>query len=170
MSQSTRYRIRPLVPADQTFLWEMLYQALYVPNGQAPFERSIVEQPSIALYVRDWGRANDYGFVAVERDNLPVGAIWLRLLAGAEKGFGYIDEKTPELGMAVLPAYRGQGIGSSLLTHLIAQASDSYEQICLSVAAENPALRLYERFGFETVRIHDATHTMRKRLIVGSVK
>jgi ribosomal protein S18 acetylase RimI-like enzyme len=170
MNQLTRYRIRPLVPADQPFLWEMLYQALYVPDGHAPFERSIIEQPRIAQYVGDWGRTDDCGFVAVGRNDMPLGAIWLRLLVGAERGFGYVDEQTPELGMAVLPAYRGQGIGSSLLTRLIALASDSYEQICLSVAAENPALRLYERFGFETVKIDGATLTMRKRLTVGSVE
>lgn len=166
MSQSTGYRIRPLVTADQSSLWEMLYQSLYVPSGHAPFERSILEQPLIARYAAGWGRAGDCGFVAVDVDNLPVGAIWLRLLVGAEKGYGYVDEHTPELGMAVLPAYRGQGIGSSLLTHLIAQAADSYEQICLSVAAENPALGLYERFGFETVKVSGATLTMCKRLAV----
>lgn len=167
MSQLNRYSIRPLVPADQTFLWEMLYQSLYVPNGYAPFDRSILEQPSIARYAAGWGRAGDCGLVAVLRDNLlPVGAIWMRLLVGAEKGYGYVDEQTPELGMAVLPAYRGQGIGSSLLKGLIALAKDSYEQICLSVAAENPARGLYERFGFETVKVSGATLTMRKRLVV----
>lgn len=142
----------------------MLYQSLYVPDGHAPFDRSILEQPSIARYVAEWGRIGDCGLVAVVENNLPVGAIWLRLLVGVEKGFGYVDERTPELGMAVLPAYRGQGIGSDLLTRLIALASDSYEQICLSVAAENPALGLYERLGFETVNISGATLTMRKRL------
>jgi ribosomal protein S18 acetylase RimI-like enzyme len=167
MSQLTQFEIRPLVAADQLFLWEMLYQSLYVAGGDAPFERSILEQPEIARYAAEWGRADDCGLVAVDGKNLPLGAIWLRLLVGAEKGYGYIDERTPELAMAVLPAYRGQGIGSSLLTRLIALAGDSYEQICLSVAAENPALRLYERFGFETVKTCGATPTMRKRLAVG---
>ena len=164
MSQSTSYEIRPLVPADQMFLWEMLYQSLYVPRGHAPFERSVLEEPLIARYAAGWGRADDCGFVAVAVDDLRVGAIWLRWLVGAERGFGYVDEQAPELGMAVLPAYRGQGIGSSLLTRLIAQAADSYEQMCLSVAAENPARGLYERFGFETVKISGATLTMCKRL------
>ena len=144
----------------------MLYQSLYVPSGHALFERSILKEPSIARYVAEWGRAGDCGFVAVDVDNLRVGAIWLRLLSGAEKGFGYVDEHTPELGMAVLPAYRGQGIGTSLLTQLITLAAESYDQICLSVAAENPARGLYERFGFETVKVSGATLTMRKRLAV----
>lgn len=165
-SQLTQYRIRPLIPADQPFLWEMLYQSLSVPDGGAAFDRSILEQPSIARYAAGWGRVDDCGLVAVAEENLPLGAVWLRLLVGAEKGYGYVDELTPELGMAVLPAYRGRGIGSSLLARLIELAGDSYEQICLSVAAENPALSLYERFGFEIVKRDGATLTMLKRLAV----
>ena len=157
-------RIRPLVPADQPFLWEMLYQSLYVPTGGTPFDRSILDQPDIAKYVSDWGRTNDGGFVAVDQDDRPLGAIWLRLLIGAESGFGYVDERTPEMGMAVMPAFRGQGIGTRLLARLIAMATGVHEQISLSVAVENPAVRLYERFGFEVVDRSGATITMRRRL------
>jgi ribosomal protein S18 acetylase RimI-like enzyme len=156
--------IRPLIRADQQFLWEMLYQSLYVPKGAQPFQRSILDQPDIAKYVRDWGRKTDCGFVAVDQAGLPVGAVWLRLLIGSEKGFGYVDERTPEIGMAVLPAYRGQGIGTSLLARLIEFAAGNYEQICLSVAAENPALRLYERFAFEVVARSGCTITMRRQM------
>lgn len=88
----------------------------------------------------------------------------LRLLAGEEKGFGYIDDFTPELGMAILPEYRGQGIGTTLLTRLVETAAASYEQISLSVARENPALRLYKRLGFEVVAEVGTSLTMRKRL------
>ena len=40
----------------------------------------------------------------------PIGAAWLRLLKGDERGYGHVDDETPELGMAVLPAYRGRGV------------------------------------------------------------
>lgn len=159
-----QFTIRALVPADQPFLWEMLYQSLHVPTGATPFDRNILDQTDIARYVRDWGRANDGGFIALDQDDQALGAIWLRLLTGTEKGFGYVDEHTPEMGMAVLPAFRGQGIGTRLLARLIAIATGVHEQICLSVAADNPALRLYERFGFEVVNRSGATVTMRFRL------
>ncbi len=161
------YRIRVLAPADQPFLWEALYQSLFVPDGKPPFERSILDEPDIAKYVSDWGRASDRGLVAVDQDDRPLGAIWLRLLPGAERGFGYVDERTPELGMAVLPAFRGQGIGTRLLAQLIAMATGLHEQISLSVAAENPALRLYERYGFEVVNRSAGTLTMRLGLSGG---
>ncbi len=164
MSQQTQYKIRSLIAADQSLLWEMLYLSLFVPEGNAPFERSVLEHSDIAKYVRDWGRADDFGFVAARENNQPLGAVWLRLLKGDEKGYGYVDDSTPELGMAVFPEHRGQGIGTALLTRLVEAATRSYEQISLSVAAENPALRLYERLGFEVVAEVGTSLTMRRKL------
>jgi len=151
MNKAREYGIRPLTRSDQSFLWVMLYQSLYVPEGQPPFERSILDHPDVAKYVRDWGRENDSGFVAVNENNQPVGAIWLRLLRGVERGFGYVDDRTPELGMAVLSEYRGKGIGTSLLSRLIESAGGTYESISLSVAKGNRAVRLYQRAGFEMI-------------------
>lgn len=164
MSTSREFEVRPLTASDQPFLWEMLYQSLYVREGEPPFERGILDDPEIAKYVRDWGRVNDSGFVAVDEDNRPVGAIWLRLLKGEERGFGYVDERTPELGMAVLPEYRGQGIGTALLSRLIEAAGDVYEHLSLSVAAGNRAIDLYRRAGFEVVGREGDSITMKIKL------
>ena len=108
--------------------------------------------------------------MAVDENKLPIGAIWLRLLNGEEKGFGYVDEKTPELGMAVLPTYRNQGIGTRLLSRLIESAANSYEYISLSVSAGNPALRLYQRLGFDVVGEDGGSLTMKRRLKAGKRK
>lgn len=168
MNEDGGYGIRRLTPSDQSFLWEMLYHSLYVREGGAPFERSVVLRPEIARYVRDWGRRRgDTGFVAVCGGGQPVGAIWLRLLTGAEKGFGYLDEHTPELGLAVLPEYRGRGIGTHLLAHLIRSVEGVYENISLSVTVGNPALRLYQRLGFEVCGGEGDSITMKRRLAVG---
>jgi ribosomal protein S18 acetylase RimI-like enzyme len=53
--------------------------------------------------------------------------------------------------MAVVSEYRGQGVGSQLLGHLLQAADDHYRAVSLSVSADNPALRLYHRFGFVVV-------------------
>lgn len=161
------YSIRHLTPSDQSFLREMLYQSLFVPEGGEPFPRAVLSQPEVSKYVEAWGRAGDQGFVAVdEGSGEPVGAVWLRLLAGAEKGYGYVDEETPELGMAVLPGYRGRGIGTALLERLLETAGAAYRKVCLSVSPENPARRLYERAGFEQVGRDGSSVTMIKRLSV----
>src|SRR5262249_44592784 len=112
--------IRSLTAADEPFLWEMLYQALYVPEGADPFPPDIVRSPEIGRYAEDWGRPDDSGFVAVMGET-SVGATWIRLLKGANKGYGYVDETIPELTIAVAPAFRGRGIGTKLLARLMAE-------------------------------------------------
>lgn len=130
----------------------MLYQSLHVPEGGVAFAREIVNRPEIAKYVRGWGRAGDIGFVAVDSvGGELIGAAWLRLLKGVEKGYGYVDEETPELGIAVLTEYRGRGVGAALLGRLLQAAGIIYEKVSLSVSADNPALRWYERVGFRRV-------------------
>jgi len=110
-----------LTPADQDFLWDMLYQALYVPPGAAAFPREIVHQPEISRYVEDWGRRDDAGFVAMDGDaQRRVAAVWIRLLTGERRGYGYVDDATPELSIAALPDYRGRGIGTSLMERVLA--------------------------------------------------
>lgn len=39
--------IRPLELEDEPFLWEMLYQAIYVPEGQTPLPREIIQIPEV---------------------------------------------------------------------------------------------------------------------------
>ena len=146
----------------------MLYQALYVAEGQPPFPRDIVEHPNLRRYVEGWGQMGDLGCLAVEETTRqPVGAAWLRLLTGTNRGYGYVDDETPELTIAVLPAYRGQGRGRRLLEWLLAAAQSRYKAVCLSVSAGNPALRLYRRLGFQTVTMDGESVTMKCRLISG---
>jgi ribosomal protein S18 acetylase RimI-like enzyme len=105
------------------------------------------------------------GFIAVDAqsDEL-VGAVWCRLPSEDDKGFAYLDEETPELGIALRPEYRGQGIGTALLQELLAAAKRLYPAIALSVSPNNPAMRLYARQGFETVDIR-GTHPVMKRVL-----
>jgi ribosomal protein S18 acetylase RimI-like enzyme len=142
---------RTLTASDEPFLWEMLYQALYLPPGQPPFPREILQKPEIACYVQGWGQPHDRGFAALVKGE-PVGAAWLRLLTAERPGYGYVDDDTPELSIAVLPKFRGRGIGSQLMTCLLELAQQTrYPAVCLSVSPGNPALRLYQRLGFAKV-------------------
>ncbi|KST67343.1 hypothetical protein BC008_29550 [Mastigocoleus testarum BC008] len=154
--------IRPLVSEDEAFLWEMLYHALYVPEGQIALPREVIHIPEIARYLRGWGREGDCGFLASDAEtSQPVGAVWLRLLVGKNQGYGYVNDDTPELSIAVLPEYRGQGIGTQLLTYLLSSVY-GHSSISLSVSEDNPALRLYKRFGFVVVRKSAGSLTMKR--------
>lgn len=139
--------IRPLTPEDEAIAWYMLVHA--AQEGSL----SVVQaQPNLARYVAGWGRGGDMGYVACQ-DHEPIGAVWLRLWLGKDKGFGYVDDSIPELAIAVLPAYRNRGIGTQLLNQLLADAQDHFPAVSLSVRSENPAVGLYERIGF--VRVKD---------------
>jgi len=157
------YLIQPVTPAHEPFLREMLYQAIYVPEGSPAPPREIVNTPRVGRYVNDWGRADDRGFLAIDAETRqPVGAVWLRLMTEAAPGYGYVDDQTPELSIAVLPQYRGAGVGTRLLTHMLRETESIYKAISLSVSSDNPAVRLYERAGFEVMSRTGASLTMRR--------
>src|SRR5262249_56364556 len=50
MSKSN-FTFRRLDRMDEPFLREMLYHALYVPDGQPPFAKEIINEPELAKYV-----------------------------------------------------------------------------------------------------------------------
>jgi ribosomal protein S18 acetylase RimI-like enzyme len=165
MTSDATYQLRPATPADEPFLWEMLYQSLYVEEGAAPFPPEVVRQPELARYVAGWGRAGDLGVVAIESGGeLAVGAAWSRLPGVEDKGFAYLDDETPELAVAVSPEHRGRGVGTALLKRLLSEASALFPAVALSVSPDNPARRLYERLGFETVEVRGGHPLMRKKL------
>ena len=157
------YDIRPISLEDEPFLWEMLYEAIFIPEGHPALPREIVNSPDLARYVLHWGQPDDIGLLAVDASTRqPLAAVWLRLFTKDNKGYGYMEDETPELSIAMLPAYRGRGIGTKLLSALFDSARNRYKAISLSVSADNPAVRLYERLGFEIVRKEDRSLTMKK--------
>ena len=72
-------------------------------------------------YVHNWGRPGDAGVVAFQGTNA-YGAAWYRLFPRREPGFGFVDEGTPELTIAVVPSHRGNGAGAELLAALLERA------------------------------------------------
>jgi GNAT superfamily N-acetyltransferase len=152
------YVIHPLTPADEPVLWEMLYQALRTSQEAPP--RDIVRQPEYARHVEGWGRAGDTGFVAydAEKKDELLGAAWFRLPTAESK-----DEPTPELAFAVKSGHRKRGIGAALLTQLM-KANPQYSAVSIAASANNPVVRLYDRFGFKIVRQSDRAVTLRREI------
>jgi ribosomal protein S18 acetylase RimI-like enzyme len=148
--------IRAGGPQDVRFLRDMLRHAYA--------NASLTGDLPVSRYVDRWGREGDTAVVALEGAT-PVGAAWFRLYRAGEPGFGFIDEQTPELSIAVVPSRRHHGYGSKLLTELLARARETgYRAISLSVERGNPAIGLYERFDFREVASDDNTITMRADL------
>jgi len=55
------------------------------------------------------------------------------------------------MDVALMPEYRGAGIGSWILRNLLAEAARSQTPVTLHVEPYNPAVRLYRRLGFRVV-------------------
>ncbi len=151
---------RPLTAADEKLLWDMLQLAIFMPDGtQASAE--ILERPEFKRYVEGWGQPHDYGFAAVVRNTgEPVGAVWTRLFTGDNRGYGYVDDLTPELTIAIRKDWRDQGVGSFMLRELFTLLRDHYPGVSLSVSPRNPARHLYERLGFRSVGTSGTSVTM----------
>jgi len=141
--------------ADPAFLAEMLYEAInWLDDGaeERPAFDALLAQPEVARYVAHWGRPGDVALSALDRRDEPVGAAWYRRFTAAEPGYGYVSDDVPELAIGLYPEARGQRVGSLLLGALIARAQrDGERALSLSVNRENPAKRLYVRYGFEVV-------------------
>ncbi len=153
-------QFQPITAQNAGFLWEMLYQAIFVPPGSAAPPREIIRQAELARYAQGWGRAGDLGLYACLEDGEPVGAAWLRLWQPGNRGYGWVDDETPELSLALLPEMRGQGLGSRLLAQLLDAARKHFARVSLSVSADNPAVRLYQRAGFRRVAGDEHTWIM----------
>ena len=150
--------IRPGGARDVPFLRDMLRHAFYwrTPVGD--------REPPLTRYVNSWGRQGDRSLIAID-EFVPVGAAWYRLFTEDDAGFGFVDEHTPELAIAVVPSRRGRGIGHELLSALLEHArQDGFDAISLSVAKDNPAVTLYESYGFGRLREDDGALVMRAEL------
>ena len=97
--------IRRAVAGDAPFLHEMLAVAADWRRGTRRPTTEVFADPALAHYVTDWPRNGDVGFIAYEGSN-PVGAAWRRTFSTLDPGYGFIDEFTPELSIAVLSSAR----------------------------------------------------------------
>lgn len=77
-------------------------------------------------------------FLVIECDGAPVGRL-------------YVDRWPKEIrimDIALLPAHRGRGTGTRVLSALMDEAVASGKTLSIHVERFNPALRLYDRLGF----------------------
>jgi ribosomal protein S18 acetylase RimI-like enzyme/SAM-dependent methyltransferase len=137
--------VRQIQSQEYPVLEDFLYNAAFVPPGAEPFPREIIFDPEIYIYIKDFGGKDDCGVVA-EVDGKIVGAAWTRIIPA----YGHIDNQTPELAISVLPEWRGKSIGTQMMQYLFyLLRKRGYKQTSLSVQKDNPAVRFYQRLGYE---------------------
>lgn len=151
------YRIREIQETEYAVLEEFLYQAIYIPEGTLPPERSILKEPALELYIQNFGKyKDDYGFVAEIEDKI-VGAVWVRIM----DDYGHVDDETPSFAISIFPEYRGQGIGTALMQRMLNHLRDKgYPRASLAVQKANAAFRLYDKLGFKIVDENEEKYIM----------
>jgi ribosomal protein S18 acetylase RimI-like enzyme len=91
-------------------------------------------------------------FDVIELDGVPIGRLYL---LRDEAEFRIVD-------IALLPEYRGRGLGGRLLDDVLSEADRAALPVSIHVEHDNPAMRLYARLGFVQVDDNGVYHLMRR--------
>jgi GNAT superfamily N-acetyltransferase len=141
----TRIGLRPVGPGDEPFLY-LVYASTRADE----------------LALVDWDEAQKDAFVRMQftaqhryyHEQFPDAAYQIILVDGQPGGRLYVERAVDEVlivDIALLPEYRGRGIGTHLLHALQAEAALAGKPLRIHVERFNPALRLYARLGFRMI-------------------
>jgi GNAT superfamily N-acetyltransferase len=85
------------------------------------------------------------------KKNYPGAQFQVILMNGQPIGRFYVHRRNAEIrvmDIALIPEFRGKGIGSALLKEIFAEATLNNLPVTIHVERFNPAMHLYERLGF----------------------
>ena len=137
--------LRPIAPGDE----ELLYR-VYASTREDELAQV------------DWTAAQKEAFLRMQftaqhryyQEHYAGAAFQVILADGHPAGRLYVARWPDEIrivDIALLPAYRNAGIGSTLLRDLQAEAEGAGKPLSIHVERFNPALRLYQRLGFTQI-------------------
>ena len=137
--------LRPITPEDVSFLAGVYASTRadeLAPTGWSDEEKAVFCRRQFdaqsAHYRENYPGAS---LQIIERDGISIGRLYV---AHWEREIRIMD-------IALLPGNRGAGIGTRLLHDLQEEARSVGKSLTIHVERFNPALRLYERLGFEQV-------------------
>lgn len=135
--------------------WALCAAIAWDPERRLPPLDMVLSHPELTRYHEGWGRFGDIGVVA-ESDGVFAGIAFCRLFTAADHGYGYVDDATPELAVAVEEGWRGRGVGTMVLKGLAGEVRRvGFGALSLSVDPANPARRLYEWLGYREVSVDE---------------
>lgn len=155
--------LRPVRPEDREFLCSVYASTRAEELAPVPWTE---EQKAVFLEMQFAAQAADYG------RNYPEADCSVIEVDGVPAGRLYVERRAAEIRLidiALLPRFRRSGIGTKLLTDLIAEANGRGVPVTIHVEVFNPARRLYERLGFAPVEEHGVYLLMERRPQAASV-
>lgn len=153
--------IRKLRNDETELLKDFLYEAIFIPEGMEPPDRSIITQPELALYYNDFGKGSADNCLVAEVDGKVVGAVWTRIMSD----YGHVDDDTPSFAISLYKEYRGRGNGTEMMHRMLELLKEQgYKKASLAVQKANYAVKMYEKVGFHTVDENDEEYIMVREL------
>jgi ribosomal protein S18 acetylase RimI-like enzyme len=145
---TVRYELRPVRPDDTETLFTLHRAAMrdYVESAYGPWDDA-VQRGFLHRWLDD-----DSDPLVIQVDGDIVGVV------------DYVNhDDSVYIGrIEIDPSMQGRGLGTAVLSDIIAEADRSGEDVTLEVIDVNPARRLYERLGFvETATVGRKIHLRR---------
>lgn len=148
-------RYRPVTSNDTPFLCHLYAttrqdEMKLVPWSE-PEKTAFLEQQFFAQKKHYDEFYPDCDFLVIELEGEPIGRLYLDR---AEKDIEIVD-------IALLPQFRGRGIGKMLLEEILDEGRSSGKSVGIYVEHFNPARHLYDRLGFQHVDTNGVYHVMK---------
>ena len=149
--------LRKLRKDETGILREFLYESIFIPEGEEAPDRSIIDQPELAIYYDGFGKGKADNCIVAEVGGSVVGAVWTRIM----NDYGHVDDETPSFAISLYEEYRGKGIGTMMMRQMLELLQEQgYEKASLAVQKANYAVKMYENVGFKTVDESDEEYIM----------
>ena len=143
------YNIRKIEEKEYILLEDFIYEAIFIPEGVSPPPKSIINQPDLQVYIKDFGKEKDDICFVAETNSKIIGAVWVRDM----NDYGHIEDGVPSFAISLYKPYRNFGIGTELMTTMISELRQrGYKKASLAVQKENYAVKMYRKVGFEVIR------------------
>lgn len=151
------YIIREMESFEYPLLNNFLYEAIFQRDEVNLLPKSIIEKPELKVYIQNFGyEKDDYCFCAEVQGEI-VGAVWVRNI----RGYGSIDDVTPEFAISLYKKFRGHGIGTEMMKKMIAHLKQKgYSKTSLAVQKDNYAVKMYLNVGFQIVDENEEEYIM----------
>jgi ribosomal protein S18 acetylase RimI-like enzyme len=140
-----RIHLRPVNDGDREFL-----EGLYATTREAELQPLDWSQEKKRHFLQQQFAAQDHYY----HNQFPDCSYQIIMMKSDAIGRLYLDRRKDEfriVDIALLPEYRGRGIGRQLMERILREARASGLPVRIHVEQYNPALRLYERLGFQRI-------------------
>jgi ribosomal protein S18 acetylase RimI-like enzyme len=143
MAPAPAWSVRPATPQDRPWLLR-----IYASTREEELAATGWPEEAKAEFLRMQFEAQDRYY----RQVYPDASFALVEVSGEPAGRLYVSHAPEEIrviDIALLPPFRGRGLGAAILRTILDEADATSRRVSIHVEQHNPALRLYERLGFQ---------------------